>query len=385
VSIIDKATPPEHRSSPQRLRTLLLALLMGTGLGAGLVLGRDFLDNSVKNTEDVERYLQLPSLGIVPDFDALPDQSTTYGYGSRSRAKAADVAAKFLGRSTDEFDETLDGVSTSDGHAMPDADLLGEESIANSDGQMQLVGAVPESDSSLVLAQGNDSVVSEAYRTLRTAILFSTPEEAPQTMMFTSALESEGKTTTSLNTAIVFARLGARVLIIDADMRRASCHGRFGVSNDYGLSEVLTGQRNFDEVVVKTKVDGVQMLTAGSLPPNPTELLASSAMEKLLARCAEHFDYVIVDSPPVMAVNDAVVMGHMVDGVVMVVRAHHTPRQILQRAEARLLQARSHVLGVLLNKVDAKTDNYATYYGGKYYSTYYAGEDTRGGNGPTPA
>ncbi|MDC0292509.1 polysaccharide biosynthesis tyrosine autokinase [Candidatus Binatia bacterium] len=384
VSIIDKATPPENRSSPQRLRTLLLALLMGTGLGAGIVLGRDFLDNSVKNTEDVERYLQLPSLGIVPDFDALPDQSTTYGYGSRSRTKAAGVAAKFLGRSTEEFDETLDGVSTSDGHAMPDADLVGEETVAAADGQMQLVGAVPESDSSLVLAQGNDSVVSEAYRTLRTAILFSTPEEAPQTMMFTSALESEGKTTTSLNTAIVFARLGARVLIIDADMRRASCHGRFGVSNDYGLSEVLTGQRNFDEVVVKTKVDGVQMLTAGALPPNPTELLASSAMEKLLARCAEHFDYVIVDSPPVMAVNDAVVMGHMVDGVVMVVRAHHTPRQILQRAEARLLQARSHVLGVLLNKVDAKTDNYATYYGGKYYSTYYAGEDTRGGNGPAP-
>jgi capsular exopolysaccharide synthesis family protein len=383
VSIIDKATPPENRSSPQRLRTLLLALLMGTGLGAGIVLGRDFLDNSVKNTEDVERYLQLPSLGIVPDFDALPDQTNVYGYGSRSRTKAAEMATKLLGRATDEFDDA-DAAPVGDAVAATDADLVGEGSVAGADGQMQLVGAVPESDSSLVLAQGADSVVSEAYRTLRTAILFSTPEEAPQTMMFTSALESEGKTTTSLNTAIVFARLGARVLIIDADMRRASCHGRFGVSNDYGLSEVLTGQRELEEVIVKTKVDGVQMLTAGALPPNPTELLASSAMEKLLARCAEHFDYVIVDSPPVMAVNDAVVMGHMVDGVVMVVRAHHTPRQILQRAEARLLQARSHVLGVLLNKVDAKTDNYATYYGGKYYSTYYAGEDTRGGNGPAP-
>ena len=384
VSIIDRATPPENRSSPQRLRTLLLALLMGTGLGAGIVLGRDFLDNSVKNTEDVERYLQLPSLGIVPDFDALPDQSTTYGYGSRRRGKASALASKFLGGSTDEFESPEQGAPQAGGNGAVDADLVGNASATSPDGQMQLVGSVPHADSSLVLAQGTDSVVSEAYRTLRTAILFSTPEEAPQTMMFTSALESEGKTTSSLNTAIVFARLGARVLIIDADMRRASCHGRFGVSNDYGLSEVLTGQRNFDEVVVKTKVDGVHMLTAGALPPNPTELLASSAMEKLLAHCAAHFDYVIVDSPPVMAVNDAVVMGHMVDGVIMVVRAHHTPRQILQRAEARLLQARSHVLGVLLNKVDAKTDNYATYYGGKYYSTYYAGEDTRGGNGPAP-
>ena len=203
--------------------------------------------------------------------------------------------------------------------------------------------------------------------------------------MFTSALESEGKTTSSLNTAIVFARMGSRVLVIDADMRRASCHRRFGVSNDFGLSEVLTGQKDLGESVKKTAVEGVFMLSAGSLPPNPTELLGSKAMKELLARCAEEFDYVIVDSPPVMAVNDAVVFAHMVDGVVMVVRAHHTPRKILQRAEARLLQARAHILGVLLNKVDARTDHYATYYGGKYYSSYYANEDTRSGDGAESA
>ena len=371
VSIIDKATPPEHRSSPQRLRTLLLALLAGSGLGAGIVLGRDFLDNSVKNTEDVERYLNLPSLGVVPDFDAITDQSVTYGYGSRQRKKEAEA----LQLERTEAEAEIVSAARSD-----DA---GEEPTADAGSQLPLVGSVPEADTSLMLAQGNDSVVSEAYRTLRTALLFSTPQQAPQTMMFTSALESEGKTTTSLNSAIVFARMGARVLIIDADMRRASCHRRFGVENVYGLSEVLTGQRDFDEVVARTSVENVYMLTAGSLPPNPTELLASDAMRNLLAACAEHFDYVIVDSPPVMAVNDAVVMGHMVDGVVMVVRAQHTPRQILQRAESRLLQARSHVLGVLLNKVDARTDNYATYYGGKYYSSYYANEETRGGAGGT--
>ena len=387
VSIIDKATPPEHRSSPRRLRTLLLALMAGTGLGAGLVVGRDFLDNSVKNSEDVERYLHLPSLGVVPDFEALPDHTTTYGYGygSRRSKKEADAVEALPLREEDRIvsaaarDESDETVVVED--SGPAAAAGGDAPDAGRNDQLPLVGSVPEADTSLVLHQGNDSVISEAYRTLRTALLFSTPGQAPQTMMFTSALESEGKTTTSLNTAIVFARLGARVLIIDADMRRASCHRRFGVGNDYGLAEVLTGQREFAEVVAKTAVEGVSMLTAGSLPPNPTELLASEAMRGLLARCAEHYDYVIVDSPPVMAVNDAVVLGHMVDGVVMVVRAHHTPRQILQRAESRLLQARSHVLGVLLNKVDARTDNYATYYGGKYYSSYYASDETRGGDG----
>ncbi|MFP6663194.1 MAG: polysaccharide biosynthesis tyrosine autokinase [Deltaproteobacteria bacterium] len=385
VSIIDKAVPPEQRSSPRRLRALLLALMAGTGLGAGLVLGRDFLDNSVKNSEDVERYLHLPSLGVVPDFDALPDHTgnQAYGYGSRIR-KAKAAAATPIAANEDAVLGADEDLGSAEPAAHASAGALAEPNI-DANGQMQLVGTVPHTDGSLVLAQGTDSVVAEAYRTLRTALLFSTPEQAPQTMLFTSALESEGKTTTSLNTAIVFARLGARVLIIDADMRRASCHRRFGVANDYGLSEVLTGQRDFDEVVVKTSVEGVFMLTAGSLPPNPTELLASDTMRELFATCAEHFDYVIVDSPPVMAVNDAVVMGNMVDGVVLVVRAHHTPRQILQRAEARLLQARSHVLGVLLNRVDASTDHYATYYGGKYYSAYYASNETRGGDGGMPA
>lgn len=373
VSIIDPATPPASASSPRTLRALLLALLIGSGLGVGLVLGRDLLDQSVKNSDEVERHLHLPSLGIVPDFEALPAGSAAYGAG-RSRAKALPVrtddrieyeevsAAEFVRR------QGKDGESPTDRTAL---EVEGP--------QMKLVGSVPRTDSSLVLSQGNESVVTEAYRTLRTAILFSTPEQAPQTMMFTSALESEGKTTSSLNTAIVFARLGSRVLVIDADMRRASCHRRFGVGNDFGLSEVLTGQKDAQDAIKKISVDGVYMLTAGSLPPNPTELLASKAMQDLLADCAQSFDYVIVDSPPVMAVNDAVVIAHMVDGVVMVVRAHHTPRKILQRAESRLLQARAHVLGVLLNKVDARTDHYATYYGGKYYSSYYSNDETRGG------
>ena len=373
VSIIDKATPPERPSSPRRLRTLLLALMCGGGLGAAIVLGRDFLDQSIKSSEEVERHLHVPNLGVVPDFAALPADSG-YGYGSRRRERKALATAQ---AKQVEFEEVAEGekVAAASGER-PDPTAI----EVPSGRQMKLVGAVPRSQDTLALMEETDSVVAESYRSLRTAILFSRPEDAPQTMLFTSALESEGKTTTSLNTAIVFARLGSRVLVIDADMRRASCHRRFGVANDAGLSEVLTGQREFDDVLKKTSVSGVYMLTAGRLPPNPTELLASRAMRELLDATAQTFDYVIVDSPPVMAVNDSVVMAHMVDGVVMVVRAHATPRKILQRAEDRLLHARANILGVLLNKVDARTDQYATYYGGKYYSSYYANEETRTGD-----
>lgn len=379
VSVIDRAAVPERPSSPRKLQTLLLALLLGSGLGVGLVLGRDILDQSVKSPDEVERHLRLPSLGVVPDFEALPSGTAVYGYGHSSRRKQQALPA--VRSEQADFEEVSLGVAIQSAAKAPDPSAI----EVGAGGQMNLVGAVPAADGSLVIAQGNDSVVAEAYRTLRTAILFSSPEQAPQTMMFTSALESEGKTTSSLNTAIVFARLGSRVLVIDADMRRASCHRRFGVSNDCGLSEVLTGQKPAADVIKKTAVEGVYMLSAGSLAPNPTELLGSRAMRDLLAACAEEFDYVIVDSPPVMAVNDAVVVAHMVDGVVMVVRAHHTPKKILQRAESRLLHARAHMLGVLLNKVDARTDHYATYYGGKYYSSYYSNDDTRSEERASPA
>lgn len=138
---------------------------------------------------------------------------------------------------------------------------------------------------------------------------------------------------------------------------------------------MLTGRAELDAVARQTPVAGVWFVSAGQLPPNPTELLASRAMARVIAQAAERFDYVIIDSPPVMAVNDAVVMSPMVDGVVIVVEAHETPRKIVQRAEQRLCQARARILGVLLNRVDAKSDHYSTYYGGNYYSAYYHGSD----------
>lgn len=320
VSVVDAATVPRFPSSPQKKRAVLLAALAGLLGGVGLVLARSHLDNTLKGAEDVERFLHVPSLGLIPGFQEL-------------ETKPADAA------------------------------------------HLQITTRHVASESGLVAARNPFSVVTEAYRSLRTALLFSQPDVEPRTLLFTSALAGEGKTTTSLNTAIVFGQLGARVLIIDADLRRATAHRRFGLANLQGLSDVLTGRAELDAVARQTPVPGVWFVSAGQLPPNPTELLASHSMARVIAEAAERFDYVIIDSPPVMAVNDAVVMSPMVDGVVIVVETHETPRKIVQRAEQRLCQARARILGVLLNRVDATSDHYSTYYGGNYYSSYYHGGD----------
>lgn len=335
VSVIDPAAVPRFPSEPRKARALLIAVFVGLALGSGVVLGRNYLDRSIKSPEDVERHLHLPSLGVVPEF---PEIAAAPPPASSAKAKAKGASAE-AGR------------------------------------RLSLVERPAPGKSSLVVSQSPHSVVTESYRTLRTAILFSQPESPPKTMLVTSALESEGKTTTTLNTAAVFAKMGARVLVIDADLRRASCHDRLQTGNLGGLTELLTGQRSFAEVTRSTSLDNISIITAGALPPNPTELLGSRVMAEVVARAAEEFDFVFIDSPPVMPVNDAIVLAPFVDGVVLVVRAHATPRQIVQRAEARLGQARAPLLGVILNKLDAQSDDYSTYYGGRYYSTYYHSEE----------
>jgi succinoglycan biosynthesis transport protein ExoP len=321
VSVVDPATSPRFPSEPQKTRAVLLALLIGVVGGVGFVLARSHLDNSLNGAEDVERSLHVPSLGLIPSFAAL-------------------------GQSTDEKVEKRNFPL-----ARMDADIA------------------------LVASRDSFSVVTEAYRSLRTSLLFSHADAEPRTLLFTSALAGEGKTTTSLNTAIVFARLGARVLIIDADLRRASAHRHLGLANLHGLSQVLAGRLDLETTIQKTSVEGVWFLGAGQLPANPTELLASRGMAEVITKAGAEFDFVIIDSPPVMAVNDAVVLSRMVDGVVMVVEAHETPLKIVQRARQRLGQARARILGVLLNRVDAKSDHYSTYYGGNYYSAYCHGSE----------
>ena len=322
VFMVERSVPPSKASEPQTKRIFELAGAIGLLLGLGFVVGRDLLDGSLKNADDISRFLQLAHLGTVPDFDL---------------------------------------VRTTEGQ-VPDPMSLPTRTA----------------DAGLVLSKDPFSMVTEAYRTLRTAILLSQSDSPPKTILLTSAQPSEGKTTSSLNLSILFARLGARVLLIDGDLRRPTCDQRLDIDAPRGLTHVLAGQESLANVVVPTAVENMFLLPAGAVPPNPTELLGSRSMQELLENVYEDYDYVLIDASNALAINDAVVLAPFVDGVMLVVDAHRTPRPLLQRTRKRLEQAHARILGVILNRVDPESPLYATDYDDTYYAHGY-------GEGDNPA
>jgi capsular exopolysaccharide synthesis family protein len=216
------------------------------------------------------------------------------------------------------------------------------------------------------------SIVGEAYRSLRTALMLSRAGSPPKTILFTSAGNSEGKTVSALNTAVVFAHTGVRVLLIDVDLRRPRCHKVLALENLAGLTEVLAGACNVTDLIRSTDVDCLSFLSAGSIPPNPSELVGSDKMRDTLAQLTSEFDVVVIDSPPILPVTDAMLLSTMVDGVVLVVNSSKTSKQHVKAAYARLEFARAKVFGVLLNQVDVNSQHY------QYYRRYYGGYDTYG-------
>jgi polysaccharide biosynthesis transport protein len=313
VSIIDAAKPPRLPSSPKIASSLLMGAFLGLVGGVALAFLREYLDHTLKTADEAQRYLQLPNLASVPDFLRINWRRT---------------APHRLSRVTTHLPMPLPAGSQR--------------------------GAV--------LARHPLLAVTEAYRTLRTAILLSRAEEPPHTILFTSATHGEGKTATTVNTAIVFAQMGVRVLVIDADLRRPQCHSLLGGSGRLGLTEVLTGLRALEEVIQPTYMADLSFISSGSIPPNPPDLLGSNKMRETLAILQEHYDYILIDTPPVLPVSDAVLLSTMADGVVLVASAQGTPKQLVREACARLSYARAKILGTMLNRVDARDGNYASYY-----------------------
>jgi capsular exopolysaccharide synthesis family protein len=221
----------------------------------------------------------------------------------------------------------------------------------------------------LVLSHHPLSLIAEAYRTLRTALFLSRAGEAPRTLLFTSATEGEGKTLTTINTAVIFAQMGLRVVVIDADLRRPRCHKVLGIRIWVGLTEVLTGNKEAQEVIKPTVTENLFLMPSGAIPPNPAELVGSRKMQELLTNLLQQYDCIIVDTPPVMPVSDGLLIARLVDGVVLVVNGQKTPRHLVKEARSRLLYARAKILGVVLNRVDMVKGEYAYYYG--HYSSYY--------------
>jgi len=315
ISILDNAEVPLQPSYPQKRISLMLAALVGLIGGVGLAFISEYFDNTLRTPEEVERYLRVRNLVVVPDFFALPK-------GQPSRRS-------FIGRRARLC-------------------VPGDESAS---GNVRL------------------SIITEAYRKLRTSIFLSRSEEPAKTILFTSGAAGEGKTMTVSNTAIMFAQLGHQVLIVDADLRRPACHKALRVQNDRGLTDYLTGREELAGVIKSTSVPNLSILGCGSIPPNPTEMIGSAKMREMLARLKNDYDFILIDSPPVIPVSDAVVLSSIVDGVVLVVRGQATPKHIVRAALAELRKSQEDVMGVVLNRVDIRSAEYADYY--QYYGPGY--------------
>ncbi len=298
IRIVDRARAPEGPFRPNKKVNLLLGLVLGTLLGVGAAFAIEYLDHTVHSAAEISAIVEIPTLAVVPRHGP--------GAAPLSRARRATAPG-----------EPLDLVAHLDGRAR----------------------------------------VSEAYRELRTALLLSNAGRPPRQILVTSALPEEGKSATAVNLAIVLAQLGRRVLLVDTDLRRPRLHKIFGCSRDRGVSTFLSGLATDPlSLAVGTGVDHLELLASGPVPPNPSELLNSKTFVELgMSFLDQHFDHIVYDSPPVLAVSDAVVIGSVVDAVVLVARAERTPRQSLRLAVERLTQAGVRPVGVVLNDVDMAT------------------------------
>jgi polysaccharide biosynthesis transport protein len=323
VSIVDSAQPPLAPSSPRTWRDLVAGGLVGLLLGVCAALFIERMDNTLKTPEEAEQHLKLPNLATIPDF------SSAVALTSRHRAR-------YLSKL-----------------ALPE------------------LPSVAMNGRALVATYGKNSMLGESFRQLRTALRLSRAGAPPKVIMITSALPGEGKTTVTVNTASVFAHTGSKVLIIDGDMRRPRCHRLLGLRNREGLTEALTGGGGA-ELAQTTPVDNLFLLTCGRIPPNPSELLGSDRMEAFIRELAGQYDYVIVDSSPLMLVSDPLDLAQRVDGVVLVAAGGNTPRHQVSAALGRLEYANARVLGVVLNKIRLHRADFPHYYS-KSYRDYYQG------------
>jgi succinoglycan biosynthesis transport protein ExoP len=321
--IVDVARVPTAPIEPNIPRNLLFAFMLGLTSGVGLAFLLEGLDNTVRTTEQAQMISGLPPLGMIP-------------MGSRSAREGAD--------------------------------------------SKRLVIATSKEAVELVTQVRPQSQMAESYRALRTSLLLSNLGAPPKVIMITSALPQEGKTTTSINCAVVLAQKGIRVLLIDADLRRPSIHKTLGMGPRSGLSNVLTGSATLQQTITRSPVlPNLFILPAGTPPPNPAELLASANMRDVLEELRAQYDHIVVDTPPTLSVTDAVVLSPRADAIVLVIRSGQTTKHALRRSRDVLLQVNAKVSGVLLNAVDLTSPDYYYYYEYKSkYSRYYRDDESHG-------
>lgn len=305
--------PPAYLIGPARGRNIMVAFLLSFAAGIGLAFLLDFLDDSVRTSDDISRHLGLPTLALIPHNLGTDKRKMLAGKGGASG---------------------------------------GEPSTA------------------LVTLDEKTSPIAEAYRHLRTSLLFSSAGKPPQTILVTSSQPSEGKTTTAINTAITLAQGDADVVIIDCDLRRPRLHSHFGMDNQRGLTNYLSGDKQ-TEGLIRTYPDlpKLKIITSGPIPPNPAELLSSNEMRNLLTFLSGKFKHVVIDSPPAISFTDASILSTLVDGVVLVAMANKSSLHLMKQFKHRVTAIGARIYGVVLNGIKANSTEYY-YYGSGYYNYY---------------
>ena len=329
IRVVDAALIPSTPARPAKTKNIMLAFLVGLVGGIGLALMREYLDNTVKTPDDIETLARLPSLAVVPQFA-----------GSNGNGKRRGMLSGF----------------SSNGH----------------DKRIELVAQhLPK------------SLMSEAFRALRTSILLSQADHPPQVILVTSALPREGKTTAAANLAVTLAQLGDRTVLVDADLRKPGIGRLLNLAGGKyaGLSSYLAGVSSLDLVSVPhPSIPNLVAIPTGPLPPNPADLLSSHKLADAIAELRTKFKFIVIDSPPIMAATDAVILSVLVDGVLLVVRSGETPKEAFTRTRDLLNSVKCRVLGVVLNAVDSSAPDY--YYSYRYYPYSYGYGPQEAGEAP---
>jgi len=297
-----------------------LALVIGLMGGVGLAFFVEYLDGSIKTPDDVDRYIKLPFLGIIPSAASFKLSL------HRKRLAAARSNASNGNTSVNKIE--------------------------------------------LVSYYDAQSLISEAYHNLRTSIsLSSGTGRPPKALLVTSSQPEEGKTTTALNLAITLAQTGGKVILLDCDMRNPRVHRALGLDNESGMSSILSGNSYCSSLIQETEIPNLFVIPAGPVPPNPAVLAGSPRLKQSLALLDQYFDHIVLDSPPVLSVADPRLLATAVDGVVLVVKGGETPKEAVERTSRLLQEMHAHMIGVLLNNVDIRSADY--YYRSRYYCYGY--------------